>query len=446
MSNAFTDLIMPFAKIFSKRVFPRVQELVTGAILAVGKRTISAILRVLGLEKDEHYETYHRVLNRDSWSVVAAGRVLLQQILAAFVPTGPIVFGIDDTIERRWGKRIAARGIYRDAVRSSHSHLVKTSGLRWLSLMVLAPISWAQRIWALPFLTALAPSSRYYEERGRAPQPLTVRAQQLIQLVDHWLPDRPKIVVGDGAFAALDLLAAVRDRACMVARLRFDAALFAPALPRRPGTKGRPRVKGERLPSLTHALNDPATVWQAADVPQWYSQGPRTVEFTSGTAVWYSAGKPPVPIRWVLVRDPQGQHEPAALLCTNLNADPIDIVTWFVQRWTVEVTFEEARAHLGVETQRQWNDKAIARTTPLLFGLFSFVTLLAHRLQQAQPLPDRPAAWYHKRLPTFVDALACARRYLWRLQTFSGSLAETEMEKIPQPILKRWQDTLCYAA
>jgi hypothetical protein len=170
------------------------------------------------------------------------------------------------------------------------------------------------------------------------------------------------------------------------------------------------------------------------------------VDYTTGTAVWYHTGKPVVPLRWVLVRDPNAQFAPQAFLCTDLKATPADILLWFRQRWQVEVTFEEVRAHLGVETQRQWSDLAIARTTPALFGLFSLVTLFAHYLQTHHPFPLPSSAWYAKPLPTFADALATVRRTLWTTRLFPGSVEPHTAEKVPPELLEIWWDLLCYAA
>jgi hypothetical protein len=162
----FADLLVAFAPLFSKRVFQSVQVLLCGTILATGKRTVTAVLRAMGLSQEKHFPTYHRVLNRAAWSSLAASRILLSMLVRTFVPHGPLIVGLDDTIERRRGAKIAAKGIYRDPVRSSHSHFVKTSGLRWLCLMLLAPVPWAARTWALPFLTTLCPSERYHAQHG----------------------------------------------------------------------------------------------------------------------------------------------------------------------------------------------------------------------------------------------------------------------------------------
>ncbi|MCW5970211.1 MAG: transposase [Blastocatellales bacterium] len=364
-------LIVEFAPLFSKRVWRHAQVLLIGAILAPGKRTVTSCLRVMGLSDERRFEKYHRVLNRARWSALAASRILLHLLLTAFVPSGDIVIGMDDTIERRWGARIKARGIYRDPVRSSKSHFVKTSGLRWLCCMLLVNVGWAGAVWGLPFLTMLAPSERYYREQlGRRHQRLTERAWQAIHLIRRWLPKRTIIFVADSSFAVLELLALVSttEGASLITRLRLDAQLYAPAPPRKPGQKGRPRVKGERKPSLQKKLLSRRTKWTRVQI-DWYGEKNREIEISSETAVWYKSGSVPAPIRWVLIRDPLGIFESQALLSTDLNHRPEQIVEHFIRRWRVEVTFEEARAHLGIESQRQWSDLAIARTTPILFGL-----------------------------------------------------------------------------
>ncbi len=323
LPSRFAPVILSFAPLFFQRSWRYAEVLLLGAILAPGKRTVTSLLRISGLVRERRFVNYHRVLNRAAWSPRAASRLLLGLLVAAFVPTGPVVLGIDDTIERRRGKRISAKGIYRDPVRSSHGHFVKASGLRWLSLMLLVPIPWAGRIWALPFLTALAPSERACREHGWRHRKLTDCARQLVLQARRWLPGRDLVLVGDSGFAALELLEALgRQGIICITRLRLDAALYEPAAPRLPGTNGRPRTKGVRLPNLSDILAGTSTGWQQVVVPGWYGEGEGIVELCSATAVWRHAGMPVVPIRWVLVRDPLGRFEPQALLCTGLACAP----------------------------------------------------------------------------------------------------------------------------
>ena len=446
LPDAMMAYLLPFAPLFTRRTWRHVPLLVVGAILAPRRRMVSSILRVMGHSDDAAFSTYHRVLNRAVWSSLGASRILRGLLIAAVAPAGFLVLGIDETLERRRGKTITAAGIYRDPVRSSHGHFVKARALRWVSLMLLVPIPWANRTWALPFLSVLAPSERYDIDHDRRHKAITVWARQMVRVVHRWCPARPLVLVGDTTYAALEFLAATRSVATIVTRLRLDARLFEPAPPRTPGHKGRPRVVGKRVPTLTARLIDPATVWLPLTAPCWYGQTDRTIEIVSGTALWYSTGLPPVPVRWVLIRDPDGAFPPQALLCTDLDAAPVQIVSWFVVRWRLETTFHEVRDHLGVETGRGWSEKTIRRTTPALLGLFSFVTLLAHaHWTRGTPLV-KGAAWYQKQEPTFSDAIAVVRRSLWAHQVFQTSPCDADLRKIPRALVDHLCELLCYAA
>lgn len=259
MPCEFVALMVAFAPLFSKPVFQHVQVLLVGAILSPGKRTVTQALRVIGKSQDAHFQNYHRVLNRAVWSSLAVGQILLGLLISAFARSSTIVLGLDDTIERRRGDKIAAKGIYRDPVRSSHTHFVKASGLRWLALMLLVPLPWTQRVWALPFLTCLCPAQRYAEPHGRAHRKLTDRARQMVLLVARGLPGRDVVVPADSSVVALELLEAVRTQVTVVPRRRLEAALSAPAPERQAKQTGRPRKHGRRLPTLQQVANTRTT-------------------------------------------------------------------------------------------------------------------------------------------------------------------------------------------
>ena len=271
----------------------------------------------------------------------------------------------------------------------------------------------------------------------------------MILQLRRWLPNRPLALVADSSYAALHLLhfcQSMTRPVTFITRLRLDAALYKPAPPRLPGQMGRPRLKGQRLPTLGKLLQCPDVCWTTMSVA-WCDGAIRTVEIVSQTAVWYHTGKPPVPIRWVLIRDPLHQFDSQALLCTDPAISPVQIIEWFVLRWQIEVTFQETRAHLGVETQRQWSDRAISRTTPVLLGLFSWITLAAHLLGDRRPATPRSAAWYVKSVPTFIDAIALVRRHLWLAsETFCMSSQKPDMRELPTPMLNRFMESLIYAA
>ena len=324
--------------------------------------------------------------------------------------------------------------------------------MRWVCVTLLAEIPWASRVWALPFLSALAPSERYDAEHGKRHKSITEWAWQLLLLIRRWHPGREIVAVADGGYASLKLLdrcRRLREPITFITRLWLDAALYEPAPPRYPGQMGRPRLKGCRLPNLSTVAEDPDAVWSPITVAGWYGGEERTVEIISKTAVWYSTGLPAVPLRWVLIRDPEKLLETQALLCTDLSAEPERIISWFVRRWRMEATFQEVRQRLGFETQRHWSKMAILRTAPAMLGLFSVVVLFAHRMMEDQPTEIvRRAAWYDKTHPTFSDAVALVRKelWMWEEETFYVSPREDDMIKVPRGFVERLTDAVCYAA
>jgi hypothetical protein len=401
----------PFAPLFSPRVWRHAQVLLLGAILTSGPRTVTAALRAMGLATERHFTNYHRVLNRATWSARQASQMLLGLLITALVPPGaPIILGADNTVERRSGRKITAKGCYRDAVRSTQKHVIRCFGLKWVSMMLLVPVPWSRRVWALPFLTALCWPA---EQGGRRRHKTSVDwVRQMMKQVRRWLPGRRLVVVVDGGFAAVSLaLACVRSRVAMVSRLRWDAALYHPPGPQPPDKRGPKPLKGKRQRSLQAWTERSDTPWETVDV-DWYGGQRKPLWVFSRTALWYTPGLPLVDIRYVLVCDLMGKRRIETFFCTGVQATPVEILQWVVMRWAVEVTFAEGRTHLGLETQRQWSDHAIARTTPVLLALFSLVIVLALKLSQRGQIPVPVTAWYHIPEPTFADCLALVRQHL----------------------------------
>ena len=441
-------ILNPFAPAFSDRIWDLVQILVVGAILAPGKRTVTAALRIMGLSDEKQFQNYHRVLNRAQWSGLVVSRILLGLLVAAFVGMGvPVVMGVDETLERRKGEKIKAKGVFRDSARSSRKYPVYSFGLRWISMMVLVSVPWSQRVWALPFLTVLAPSEQTNVANGQRHKTSIDWIMQMIGAVRRWLPERVLVLVTDGGLVAIKpglRCVGFRNPVTYVSRLRLDVQLYDPPGPQPEGKPGPKPKKGKRQPSLKQRLHDPKTQWHKQTI-SWSGGKRRLIEFATGTALWHTSGYDPLPIRWVLVRDPLGKFEPTAFFATDQHATPLQILDWFIMRWGLEVTFQEAHPHLGLETQRQWSDLAIARTTPALLGLFSIITLLAHRLTEGKAFPVRSAAWYLKKEPTFSDAIALVRRYLWMNTEFPNSPAQLGPVEIPVPVLAGLIDNLCYS-
>jgi hypothetical protein len=444
------NMIVPFVALFSERVWDYAQILLMGAILAPGKRTVSAALTVMGLKDDSQYQNYHRVLNRAKWCGLTASQILLGLLVRVFVAANvPIILGVDETLERRKGERIKQKGVFRDAVRSSKKYLVHSFGLRWVSMMLIVSVPWSSRPWALPFLTLNAPSEATNQANGKRHKTSIDWIRQMVCQVRRWLRGRVLVLVTDGGLTAVKLgltCGGLHQPVTWISRLRLDAGLYEWPGEQPQGKRGPKPKKGKRLKSLQARLDDRQTAWSKTDI-DWYGGCKYTIEYVTGQALWYTPGFNPLPIRWVLVRDPAGKYKATAFLCTDLTADPLQILHWFILRWNVEVTFEEARAHLGLETQRQWSDLAIARTTPVLLGLFSLVTLLAYHLTQDKPFPVRTSAWYAKKEPTFSDALAVVRRHIWfgLWGKYVESTPDPDYVLIPASVFNGLVDSICYS-
>ena len=436
-------VLTPFRSAFTAPTWETALVLLVGTLLARGRRTVAAALRQTGHAEDEHFSSFHQVLNRARWSALDLSRRLLRAIVAAFLAGDEAVtVVIDETLERRWGRRITKRGHYRDPLLSSKGVAVSNSGLRWILCAMVVRVPWTERPWALPFLSILASPPALDAARGRRHKTIGDWARQVAIVLRRWVPDRPVRLLGDSAYSSIELgLACARRGITLIAPLRLDANLFAPPPPRRPGQWGRPRVKGAALPKLSASLADPATPWERARL-RWYDGPERDLDLVSGTALWYRSGSAPLPIRWVLTRDPAGQREPRAYFSTAPDQPALAILREYMKRWPLEVTIEESRAHLGIESQRQWSDPAIERTTPCLFGLFSLTALFARALHPDGRIPVARAAWYDKRAATFSDVLTDVRRHLWGAPTFRTSPLAPDLLLVPRTDL----DRLTYAA
>ena len=441
----FQRTISDFSAAFRKDVWLKAQLLLTGAIICPGSRTVCNLLRSLGLQAESCFAKFHRLLSHDKWSAKWLSGVLLKLLVTTFTaPDEALVFGLDDTIERRWGRKISKRGIYRDPVRSSKSHFVKCSGLRWLSVMLLTGLPWLEAgvFWALPVLTALCPSERYYKSRGKQAKKLTDWARQIIT----WLSRNTAVLkrsiylTGDGSFAAYELLMHAQSLGIgMIVRMKLNARLFDLPPAQRPKSKRGPKPPvGERLPDMEKRLTDKHVKWTRLIFSEWYGNRNKEMLITSGIAIWHKNNEVMVKVKWVLVKDPDGKLEPVLLACSDTELSARNIVSFFVRRWRIEVTFAEVRRHLGVETQRQWSDLAIERSTPCLLALMSVVCLMANTLHQVQPIQPNTTAWYQKTAVTFSDVLSAVRLEILRKSKLSISLFKPDIGSYSPQIRHLW--------
>jgi hypothetical protein len=453
-------VVATFAPLFSDRVWQHAQLLVAGALLARGKRTVTACLRVMGLRCETHFANDHHVLSRAVGGAREGSRLLLGLIVATLLPaSAALVIGADDTLERRKGRRIPAKGCYQDAARSSHKHVIRCLGLRWVALMALVSVPFSPRVWALkrsfrplPFLCVLSPPP----QEGQRHKTSVDWGRQMGRQVRRWQPERALVLVVDGGYAAVALgltCLNMQRPVTFVTRLRPDAQLYDDPPPPAPHRRGPKPKKGPRQPSLQERLRGADTAWEEREVV-WDGGQRKRLWVLSGTGVWYTPGQKPLPIRWALAHDPTGAERDAAFACTDRRATAEQILAWVVQRWSVEsgnlrfaaVTFEEMRARRGMETQRQWSEQAIGRTTPVLMGLFSLVVVQVCRWHPEGKLAVGQAAWYAKEQATFSDLLALVRRQIWCQRYFLMSDLADEKVQMPRETVASLLDCLCYAA
>jgi hypothetical protein len=437
-------VLAQFAPAFTTPTYQKALVLVVGTILAKGRRTVTSALRAVGHTQTTDWAKYHHVLNRACWSGLRVSHLLLAVLVATWCPTGQVTVAVDETLERRWGPQIHKRGHWRDSLASSRQVNVSSSGLRWLVFALVVNVPWTPYALALPFLSVLLTTPKVSAQLGRSHKTVAQVTGQGVAWLRRTLPGRAIHVIGDGAYAVIALGLQCRcHQVTLLAPLRLDARLFEP--PQRAVGKriGRPPVVGARLPNLGVIATATTTPWHRSLVP-WYGGAPTVVDWTTGTALWYTTGTPPLPIRWVLVRDPHGKRPLRAFFSTERAQAAPSIIADFVNRWPLEVTFEEARTHLGLETQRQWNDLAIERTTPALLGLFSLIVLLAQALYPTGVLPLAQAAWYPKTHATFHDVLALVRRRLWQQYLFQTDAASPDLWFIGTQQAETLLSAVCY--
>jgi len=403
LPNEFVIFLESFRKLFSPSVWGWAQTLVMGAILCQGNRTVASCLRAVGLGNSPDFYNYHNVLRRAHWSGLAAAKILSGGLIVLFVPAhAALLIAADETLERRQGKKIKAKGWYRDALRSKGKHVVSSPGLEWLCLMLIVPVPRSARQWALPFRTMLQPSKQANEEAGKRHKTSIDWTIQALKQLRRWQPTRRLIFLVDGGFASFDLLEeCCRLHMTMICRLRIDAKLYDFPPEPTPGKRGPKPKKGALLTALKTLAKDESQPWQKAILP-WYQEDQKSISYLSGVALMHKTKHWPIAVKWVLVRM-EGKKNPQAFFSNNLEIDALDLLKQDMLRWNLEVTFEEARAHLGVETQRQWSDLAIARTTPVLFGLFSLITCAALQFYPNGELTPKSSAWYKKSEPKLSD-------------------------------------------
>lgn len=429
-SSALVPLFLEFSRNFYRPTHRRFLLLVGAAILTVGRRTVSNMLRTAGGLVLGHPSSYHRFFSKRTWSLWPLGRALAQHVLERYYPAGEVPTVVDDTVDGHKGAKVYGKGCHRDAVRSTHSYTAFRWGHKWVVLCILVKFPWASRLWALPVLIALYRSEKWNKQHGRRHKTPPELARQLLAVLLHWFPERKFTLAGDGGFSTHDLAAAAyrrRSQATFVGRFYAKANLFGWPPKRRSRKGGRPRLKGRKLAVPKNVVK--RSKRRRLQV-SWYGGGLRRVEVVSGTGLWYKAGQGVVEVRWVFVHDLDGTHRDEYFFSTDATMTPKEIIETFTGRWSIEVTFEEMRAHLGLETTRGRTEKTVLRAAPCLFGLYSVVALAYAALPKRQAQAGR-VEWLGKTETTFSDAIAAVRQQLWRNWVFKQGTHAQAFAKLP---------------
>jgi hypothetical protein len=413
--KAAEPLISAFSVAFTRPTFQRVTVLILGAILSPRHRTVTAMLRAVGPLARGHWSDFHRVLCRASWSCRPLGKVLAAMVLELIPADQPVVCPVDDTTPQRKGKHVYGKGCHHDACRSTHGHIVWVWGHKWVVLAINVKFPFASRPWALPVLSTLYRPEELNKSEGRRHKTPIRLAMQLVATLIHCFPERTFVLVGDGGYASHELARFCRRHrrhVTLVSRFRCDANLYEPSprTARQKGKGGRPRLKGRKLAA-------PGDVVERSKAKRftvnWYGGKTRRVGLISGIGHWYKGGGGLVPVRWVFVHDLTGTHRDEYFYTTDTTLAADQVVSLYTGRWSIEVTFQEVRAHLGFATPHNWSAKSVLRTAPCLLGLFSVVSLIFARLVGDKPVTPVPGPWYAKAEASFSDAITTVRRLCW---------------------------------
>jgi DDE superfamily endonuclease/Archaeal putative transposase ISC1217 len=433
MPSAARPLLQQFVGAFTQPTFQRWLILLLAAILTTGRRSICNLLRTVGPLAPGHPSSYHRVFSRARWSTWTLARVLARFILDHWVPQGPVSLAGDDTVDEHPGRKVFGKACHRDPVRSTHTFTAYRWGHKWVVLAILVRFPFTSRLWALPGLVALYRSREWNQAHRRRHKTPPDLMRQLLVVLIRWFPDRHFLFTGDGTYGTHDLARfAHRQRRHMTLVSRFypDANLYQPPPPAGHRPKiGRPRLKGTKQPApqdvVAHAKRRRLTV-------TWYGGGLHTVEVVTGTGHWYRIGAGLVPVRWVFVHDLTGTHRDEYFFTTERAMTAKQIIETYTGRWSLETTFQELRAYLGLETTCGRTEATVLRMAPCLFGLFSVVALLYAGLPARWTRTAR-VAWAGKDHVTFADAITAVRRWLWIAWVFDTYGQRDTFSKLSRP-------------
>jgi hypothetical protein len=418
-----------FRAAFRAATFARARLLGVAAILTTGRRTVANLLRTVAELTEGDASSYNRVLSLAQWSALSLAAILTRFIIQHFWPQGRIRVVGDDTVTEHPGRKVHGKARHRDPVRSSHSYTAWRWGHKWVVLAVLVRFPFASRPWALPVLVTLYRSKEDNLKRRRPHRTPAQLMQLLLRVLLRWFPDRQFVFAGEQGYGSHEmarLAGGSRGRLHLVSKFYPDANLYEP--PPEYCGKGRPRVKGAKLPTPQEVV---ARAERTRLNVAWYGGGRRDVEVVTGTGQWYKSGQGLVEVRWVYVHDLSGTHRDEYFYSTDVGMTPQEIIEEYTGRWNAETTFEEARAYLGLESTRGRCERTVLRAEPCLLGLYSVVALMYWLLPE-QDQEQGTIDWEGKRTVTFSDATTAVRRWLWTRWVFPHAGHVSAFEKLPE--------------
>ena len=443
--DVLRGVFLAWAAGFGETVFPKFVTLLLGAVLTTGRRTVSRVVYVVGELADADPSSYHRVLSMRRWSMWSLAQPLAAAILDMLLPQGIVFLVGDETVTEHPGRKVFGKGRHRDAKRSSHSFVAHMWGHKWVVLAILVKLPGVERPWALPVLVALYRNEKDNKAAGHRHKTPSDLMRQLLCVLLRWFPTRQFVFSGDGGYANHMLTRFARrhvKRLTLVSRFYADAALYAaPPRPKK-GAKGRPRVKGKKLPSPQDIVQ--RTKKRKKLTVTWYGGQSRKVEIVTGTGHWYKSGEGLVEVLWVFVHDLTGTHRDEYFFTTDVTMTATQVIETFTGRWSIEVTFQEVRAYLGVETTRGWIKQTVLRAEPCLFCLYSVVALWYAALPERERQNLEPT-WTGKTTVTFSDAITLVRRDLWRRWIFATPAFKLVMQKLTPQQKRQLTRTLTLA-
>lgn len=442
---AAEPLAESFRGAFTRPTFERFMTLVAGLIVTMGRRTVSRALRVMEPVLQGHWCGYHRLYSQAKYSSLGLGRILAGLVIALVPADQPVILAADDTVDGKTGPHVWAKGAHRDGGRSSRGKNAVKWGHKWLVVCVLVKLPKLNRPWALPVLCGLCCSEKVAKKSGARRATPSQRTQSLLIQLMRWFPERKFVLLADARAASHKLACFVyrhRDRVTLISRLRSDANLYGP-----PKRKSRLAYKGKKIPSPRKRVPRLKPITRKI---AWYGSSRRKVRYVTDTGLWFSVHSfTVVPIRWVCVLAEKGLED-AYFYTTQATLDAGRIVELYAMRWNIEVTFEECRALLGLETTRHWCRRSVERVTPILFGLFAAVGLIwnqMHNTIKEEMLSQTPC--YHKKAMTFSDVLFLVRRQIWSeglLQRHAPGRRGSWLTVLPPPLRQTILNELSAAA